>query len=123
MSGDRWQSLVDLDRLLIWMDACRLESGPIIDPAPLAGGTQNVLLRFRRGDREFVLRRPPSHPYMDGSRTMRREARVLTALSGTDVPHPRLIRACVTDDVLGAAFYLMEPVEGFNAHVRLLELH
>jgi aminoglycoside phosphotransferase (APT) family kinase protein len=123
MNSDRWQSLVDLDRLRGWMDACSLESGPIIDPAPLAGGTQNVLLRFHRGNREFVLRRPPSHPYMDGNRIMRREARVLTALAGTDVPHPHLIQACDTDDVLGAAFYLMEPVDGFNANVGMLELH
>jgi aminoglycoside phosphotransferase (APT) family kinase protein len=123
MSGDRWQDLVNLDRLCGWMDACGLESGPIIDPVQLAGGTQNILLRFRRGDRSFVLRRPPRHPYMDGSGTMRREARVLTALAGTDVPHPRLIRVCDTDDVLGAAFYLMEPVDGFNANVGMPEPH
>jgi aminoglycoside phosphotransferase (APT) family kinase protein len=123
MSADGWRQLVDLDRLRGWMDACGLEAGPIVDPTALAGGTQNVLVRFRRGDRHFVLRRPPSHPYMDGSATMRREARVLSALADTDVPHPRLIRACSTDDILGAAFYLMEPVDGFNANVGLPELH
>lgn len=123
MSSERWQDLVDLDRLRDWMDVCGLETGPILDPTPLAGGTQNVLLRFRRGDRNFVLRRPPRHPYMDGSGTMRREARVLSALAGADVPHPRFIRACNTDDVLGAAFYLMEPVDGFNANVSLPEPH
>jgi aminoglycoside phosphotransferase (APT) family kinase protein len=123
MSSDAWRELVDLDRLRGWMDASGLEAGPIVDPTALAGGTQNVLLCFRRGDRHFVLRRPPSHPYMDGNATMRREARVLSALAGTDVPHPRLIRACSTDDVLGAAFYLMEPVDGFNANVGLPELH
>lgn len=123
MSGDAWRQLVDLDRLRGWMDACGLEAGPIVDPTLLAGGTQNVLLRFRRGDRHFVLRRPPSHPYMDGSATMRREARVLSTLAGTDVPHARLVRACDTDDVLGAAFYLMEPVDGFNANVGMPELH
>jgi aminoglycoside phosphotransferase (APT) family kinase protein len=45
---------------------------------------------------------------------MRREARVLGALAGTAVPHPRLIAACDSEDVIGAAFYLMEPVAGFN---------
>ena len=69
MSADGWRQLVDLDRLRGWMDACGLEAGPIVDPTALAGGTQNVLVRFRRGDRHFVLRRPPSHPYMDGSAT------------------------------------------------------
>jgi aminoglycoside phosphotransferase (APT) family kinase protein len=105
------------------MDDCGLEAGPIVDPTPLTGGTQNILLRFRRGERVFVLRRPPRHPYMDGSGTMRREARVLDALAGAEAPHPRLVRACSAEDVLGAAFYLMEPVEGFNAHVGLPEPH
>jgi aminoglycoside phosphotransferase (APT) family kinase protein len=46
---------------------------------------------------------------------MRREARLLTALAGTGVPHPALIAACGDEEVLGAAFYLMEPVDGFCA--------
>src|SRR3546814_508673 len=54
---------------------------------------------------------------------MRREARVLGAISATDVPHARLIASCPEEDVLGAAFYLMEPVEGFNATVALPPLH
>jgi aminoglycoside phosphotransferase (APT) family kinase protein len=54
---------------------------------------------------------------------MRREARVLAALAGTGVPHPRLIAACADDAVLGAAFYLMEPVDGFNAVNGLPALH
>jgi aminoglycoside phosphotransferase (APT) family kinase protein len=48
---------------------------------------------------------------------------VLTALAGTGVPHPRLIAACEATDVIGAAFYLMEPVEGFNATVGLPQPH
>ena len=35
-----------------------------------------------------MLRRPPLAAHMNGSETMRREARVLGALAGTDVPHP-----------------------------------
>jgi aminoglycoside phosphotransferase (APT) family kinase protein len=54
---------------------------------------------------------------------MRREARVLGALRGSDVPHPGLIAACGAEDVLGSAFYLMEPIEGFNATVGLPPLH
>ena len=43
---------------------------------------------------------------------MRREAHVLAALRPTDVPHPPLVAACGDVDVLGSAFYLMEPIEG-----------
>lgn len=118
-----WRSLVDLDRLAAWMDERRLEAGPIEDAERPPGGTQNILLRFRRGERWFMLRRPPLSPRMNGSETMRREARVLAALADTDVPHPRLIAACPQEDVLGAAFYLMEPIEGFNPTVGLPALH
>ena len=89
----------------------------------IAGGTQNVLVRFRRGEREFVLRRPPPHKRANSDETMRREARVLGALAGSDVPHPGLIAAEPTLDVIGAAFYLMEPVDGFNATLGLPEPH
>ncbi len=123
MSGEPWRDLVDLDALAGWMDGQGLEAGPIGDAVQLAGGTQNVLLRFRRGGRVFVLRRAPRHPRMNGSETMRREARVLGALRGSDVPHPGLIAACPTEDVIGSAFYLMEPIEGFNAVVGLPPLH
>ena len=37
-----------------------------------------------------------------------------TALEGTSLPHPTVIAACGDPSVLGAAFYLMEPVSGFN---------
>ena len=115
-----WRDLVNLDRLAAWMDERGLEAGPIEEAERPPGGTQNILVKFRRGDRWFMLRRPPMSPRMNGSETMRREARVLGALADTDVPHPRLIAACPEEDVLGAAFYLMEPVDGFNPTVGLL---
>jgi aminoglycoside phosphotransferase (APT) family kinase protein len=118
-----WRLLVDLDRLSAWMDHIGLDRGEIGQVEPLTGGTQNILLRFSRGGRSYVLRRPPLHSIANGSETMRREARLLDAFAGTDVPHARLIAACQDEAVLGAAFYLMEPVEGFNATVRMPPLH
>ena len=113
--GDQdWESLVPLDALTAWMDARGLGRGPIENPQLLAGGTQNILLRFERAGRAYVLRRPPKHLRANSNETMRREARVLAALAGTDVRHPGLIAACRDEDVIGAAFYLMEPVEGFT---------
>ena len=54
---------------------------------------------------------------------MRREASRLGALADTDVPHPRLIAAEGDIDVLGAAFYLMEPIDGFQATSGLPAFH
>lgn len=116
-------TVVDLDRVATWMDGRGLGGGPIIDAELIAGGTQNVLVRFRRDGREYVLRRPPPHKRANSDETMRREARVLGALAGSDVPHPGLIAAEPELDVIGAAFYLMEPVDGFNATLGLPEPH
>ncbi len=97
--------LIDFAALAAWMDDERLGGGAICDIMPLTGGSQNVIVRFARGGTDYVLRRPPAHPGADGNATMRREARILRALAGTDVPHPRLIGACADESVLGAAFY------------------
>ncbi|MBV9904344.1 MAG: phosphotransferase family protein, partial [Alphaproteobacteria bacterium] len=51
------------------------------------------------------------------------EARVLTALKGSDVPHPDVIAACADETTLGTAFYLMEPIEGFTPREEMPELH
>jgi aminoglycoside phosphotransferase (APT) family kinase protein len=115
--------LIDFDRLLAFMDERALGLGPIEKIVQLTGGSQNVIVRFARGGQDYVLRRPPLHPNSDGNETMRREARVLGALATTYVPHPRLIAACGDESLLGAAFYLMEPIEGFNAGVGLPPLH
>ena len=118
MSGTAVEG-VDLGRLADWMDDQGIAAGPISDIDVLTGGTQNILIRFRRGGEECVLRRPPLHKRDNSDETMRREARVLAALATSDVPHPRLIAACADVDVLGAAFYLMESIDGINPTVEL----
>ncbi len=117
------REVVDLERVAAWMDAQGLGAGPFERVEILSGGTQNVLLGLRRSGRDYVLRRPPPHLRRNSNETMRREARVLAALAGSDVPHPRLIAACGAEDVIGAAFYLMEPIHGFNATRSLPEPH
>jgi aminoglycoside phosphotransferase (APT) family kinase protein len=123
LNDPHWQDLVDLNRLARWMDERGLGAGPICSPILLTGGTQNILLKFTRSNREYVLRRPPRHLRANSNETMRREARILSALAGTDVPHPALIASHPDDDILGAAFFLMAAVDGFNATVALPPLH
>lgn len=114
---------VDLAAVAAWMDGQGLGSGPLEDAVLLAGGTQNILLKFSRSSRPYVLRRPPPHLRANSNETMRREARVLAAIAGTEVPHPGLIAACGDETVIGAAFYLMEPIDGFNPTTGLPPLH
>lgn len=110
---------VDLAALAAWMDAERLGAGPIEAPGLLAGGTQNILMRFSRARRSYILRRPPVSPRPQSNRIMAREIRLLGALAGSAVPHPALIAACEDESILGAVFYLMEPVDGFNPTVAM----
>jgi aminoglycoside phosphotransferase (APT) family kinase protein len=115
---------IDVAALSAWMDHQGLESGPIDNVEPISGGTQNVLMRFQRGSRRFVLRRGPLHLRSTTNDALRKEMRLLYALGSTEVPHPRLIAACPDDSVLeGAVFYLMEPVDGFNGAETLPGLH
>ncbi|WP_028660257.1 phosphotransferase family protein [Nocardioides insulae] len=115
MSVDQLEGAVDLAALTAWMDGQGLGEGPIEEARLLAGGTQNILLRFRRGDLDVVLRRGPRHLRPATNKNIRREMQVLGALRDTDVPHPRLVAACPDESVLGGAvFYLMEPLDGVN---------
>lgn len=81
---------------------------------PLAGGTQNIVVRIEVDGRRLVLRRPPLHPRPNSDKTMLREIAVLKTLADSAVPHPRLLAACDDLSVLGVVFYLMEEIDGFN---------
>ena len=117
------EDAVDLSALVIWMDSHCLGAGPITNVRKLTGGTQNIMLRFSRGARDFVFRRPPVHLRKNSNQTMGREARILSALSETQVPHPGFIASCEDETVIGACFYLMEPVEGFNITAGMPDYH
>jgi aminoglycoside phosphotransferase (APT) family kinase protein len=93
--------------------------GPVTAVEKLTGGSQNNLFLMTRGGERFVLRRPPKHLRANSNDTMLREARVLKALSGTDVPHPQFFAVCDDVSVIGACFYLMAPLEGFSPHALL----
>jgi aminoglycoside phosphotransferase (APT) family kinase protein len=124
--SDTGTDLVDIDALGSWMDGQGLPGAEITGAQALSGGTQNLLMRFSRGGHDYVLRRGPRHLRRTSNEVMRREARVLQALAGGDVPHPAFVagpgepEAGVAGD---AVFYLMAPVEGFNPSVGLPEPH
>lgn len=105
------------------MDEHGLGDGPLGDVRSLTGGTQNILVQFTRADRGYVLRRPPPSPRPESHAVMRREAKILAALSHTQVPHPAFIASEADENRLGYAFFLMEPVNGFNPSEGLPEFH
>lgn len=114
----------DAERLTAWLDA----HVPVLGDGPLRigqihNGTSNVILTLDRGGKEMVLRRPPAVPPPGSEKTIVREARVLTALNGTAVPHPHCYAACEDPQVIGAPFYVMERVEGWAAELRDGRIH
>jgi aminoglycoside phosphotransferase (APT) family kinase protein len=112
--------VLDLTAVTAWMDAHGLIGGPVSEVRELAGGTQNTMTHFRRGEHRYILRRPPRHRRSSSNRGLLREARVLAALEGTPVPVPHLVATCTDPTVLGGAvFYLMNVVDGFNCTVEL----
>jgi aminoglycoside phosphotransferase (APT) family kinase protein len=115
---------MDLEAVAEWMSRQSLGDGPLEDVSEITGGTQNIMLRFTRSGRPYVLRRGPRHLRPRSNVVILRETQVLAALAGTDVPHPRLIATCDDTGVLGdAVFYVMEPIDGFNAGQELPALH
>ncbi|WP_432421071.1 phosphotransferase family protein [Nocardia cyriacigeorgica] len=117
------REVVDFAVIGNWMTEQGLPEGEFQEVTELGGGTQNIMLRFTRGGREYVLRRGPKHLRAKSNDVIRREARLLGALGGTDVKAPRVIAACADESVLGAVFYLTEPITGFNPQTELPELH
>ncbi|MFI0464242.1 phosphotransferase family protein [Saccharopolyspora sp. 5N102] len=117
-------ALVDFTALARWMDDQGLPPGDFTEVTELTGGTQNVMLRLRRGDQVYVLRRPPRHLRKRSNDALIREMRVLAALAPTPVRAPAIVAGCPDPEVLGGAvFYLMEHVDGFNATVSLPPRH
>ncbi|MCF8588963.1 phosphotransferase family protein [Gordonia sp. HY285] len=112
---------LDVATLTEWLDQKNVGSGPIENVTRLAGGTQNILVRFSRSGKDYVFRRPPLHKRSNSDETMRREARLLAALTGSDVPHPRLVASCDDLDVFGYVFFVMEAVDGFTATTEVPE--
>ncbi|MFE3060452.1 phosphotransferase family protein [Nocardia sp. NPDC059239] len=108
------ESRVDWTALTPWLDTHGVGQGPIEDVRALGGGTQNILVRFRRSDTSYVLRCPAPGAGSRASAGMRRESALLAALGETEVPHARLVACCDSEDVLGHSFYIALAVEGFS---------
>lgn len=105
---------LDTDRLHgWWADAI----GPLAAPLQaerLAGGQSNPSWRLRSGGRAWVLRAKPgpASALLPSAHAIEREFRVLAALQGSGVPVPRVQALCEDEAVIGAAFYVMDWVEG-----------
>lgn len=80
----------------------------------ISGGASNIIYEIARGEHAWVLRRPPNVAISPTAHNVAREYRVLLALEGSNVPHPRPLLLCEDAGVIGASFLVMEKVDGFT---------
>ena len=103
---------LDLDRLTAWMDTnVHGFAGPLTY-AKFAGGQSNPTYRLDTPGRAYVLRRKPFGPILPSAHAVDREYTVIAGLHPTGFPVPRPYGLCEDPGVIGAAFYVMEMVEG-----------
>jgi aminoglycoside phosphotransferase (APT) family kinase protein len=75
-------------------------------------GHSNLTYCVQLGDRQMVLRRPPFGSRVKSAHDMGREFHVLSKLHDTYPPAPKTLLSCDDVSILGAPFYLMEPISG-----------
>jgi aminoglycoside phosphotransferase (APT) family kinase protein len=75
-------------------------------------GHSNLTYSLNLGAREFVLRRPPFGSKVKSAHDMSREFRVLSKLHSVYAPAPEVLLYCDDDSVIGAPFYVMNPIHG-----------
>jgi aminoglycoside phosphotransferase (APT) family kinase protein len=87
------------------------DAGPIqIHQFP--SGHSNLTYSIHLGERQLVLRRPPFGSKVKSAHDMGREFRVLSKLHASYPPAPEVLLFCDDPSVLGAPFYIMNPIRG-----------
>src|SRR3954453_1302467 len=80
-AGNEREPLVITDPLEAFLDERGIGEGPL-EFTPIGDGHSNVTFAVRRGDTEFVIRRPPRGPLPPSAHDVTREARGRTPVAG-----------------------------------------
>ena len=104
---------LDEDRLDTWMEGHVEGFAGLASYTKFPGGQSNPTYRIEdEAGKSYVLRRKPFGPILPSAHAVDREYRVIAALHPTGFPVARPYALCEDDGVIGAAFYIMEMVEG-----------
>lgn len=107
---------IDLPALHRWLAPHVPDWGPLdqLRMERLPAGQSNPTWLLRQGDRRWVMRAKPgpAAELLPSAHAIEREVAVMRALKGTDVPVPTVHVLCEDESVIGAAFYLMDFVDG-----------
>lgn len=80
--------------------------------ARIGGGQSNPTWFVSFDNRELVLRMQPPGTLLPGAHAVDREARVMQALAGTELPVPEVLVFHPGSEVVGTPFYIMARVAG-----------
>jgi aminoglycoside phosphotransferase (APT) family kinase protein len=86
-------------------------SGPL-QVSQFKGGQSNPTYRLDTPGRSYVMRRKPFGKLLPSAHAVDREYKVITALHAQGFPAAKTYGLCMDDGVIGAAFYIMQMVEG-----------
>ncbi len=75
-------------------------------------GHSNLTYSLHLDAKELVLRRPPFGSKVRSAHDMSREFRVLSKLHSVYAPAPEVLLYCDDASVIGAPFYVMQPIHG-----------
>src|ERR1700691_5506416 len=95
------------------------ESTGALEVRQFPAGHSNLTYSLQLGSKELVLRRPPFGSKVKSAHDMGREYRVLSKLHAAYAPAPKVFLYCDDDSVIGAPFYLMEPIHGIILRSKL----
>src|SRR5437870_8564354 len=109
--GNERPPLLVLEPLSEFLDRHALGAGEI-QASPIGEGHSNVTYLIRRGQHEYVLRRPPRPPLPPSAHDVLREARLLRALRDTPARVPVVLAVCEALQVIGSLFHVIERIGG-----------
>lgn len=102
---------LDLVKLADWLRSQNLP-WQSLSQQQFPRGHSNLTYMIRIGDRELVLRRPPHGSKVKSAHDMVREGKILQKMHPVFPLAPKIVALCEDPEVLGAPFYLMEPIHG-----------
>ncbi len=105
---------IDLKRLETWLTAHVAGFAAPFELDKFPGGQSNPTYRIDAASGRYVLRRKPFGPILPSAHAVDREYRLIAALHPIGYPVARPFALCEDVEVIGAAFYVMELVEGIT---------
>lgn len=106
------QNAFDSERLQAWLAGHVAGFKGPLSILQFKGGQSNPTFLIKTPAKSYVMRRKPPGKLLPSAHAVDREYRVISALADTDVPVAKSYALCEDESVVGAAFYIMDYVEG-----------